>query len=92
MNDNTKDDKSVAAARRCDGSREHDWRVCADFAQFIFSGQQPGHDGKPANRSLFNTTAYKIQRRTAGEPQRRPMNEKSARCFPAPCEQPRVIQ
>ena len=62
MNDNTKDDKSVAAARRCDGSREHDWRVCADFAQFIFSGQQPGHDGKPANRSLFNTTAYEIHR------------------------------
>jgi hypothetical protein len=29
MNDNTS---------RCDGSHEHDWRTCADFAEFIFDG------------------------------------------------------
>jgi hypothetical protein len=28
MNDNTS---------RCDGSHEHDWRTCADFAEFIFA-------------------------------------------------------
>ena len=35
---------------------QHDWEVCADFADFIFDGK------RPANRSLFNTTAYPIQR------------------------------
>jgi hypothetical protein len=29
MNDNTS---------RCDGSHEHDWRTCADFAEFVFDG------------------------------------------------------
>ncbi len=41
---------------RCDGSHEHDWRTCADFADFIFDGT------RPPNASLFNTTAYPIQR------------------------------
>ena len=40
----------------CDGSREHDWRTVADFAQFVFDGK------RPANASLFNTTAYPIER------------------------------
>ena len=43
MNDNTS---------RCDGSHEHDWKVVADFADFIHFHKQP------ANTSLFNTTAY----------------------------------
>ena len=47
MNDNSS---------RCDGSAEHDWRTVADFAQFIFDGK------RPANASLFNTTAYPVQR------------------------------
>lgn len=47
MNDNTS---------RCDGSHEHDWQVCADFAEFIFYGK------RPTNASLFNTTAYDLQK------------------------------
>jgi dienelactone hydrolase len=47
MNDNT---------TRCDGSQEHDWRTCADFAQFIFEGKHP------SNMSLFSTLPYPIQR------------------------------
>jgi hypothetical protein len=47
MNDNS---------TQCDGSREHDWRTCADFADFVFDGV------RPANSSLFNSTPYPIQR------------------------------
>ena len=47
MNDNT---------THCDGSHEHDWRTCVDFAEFIFDGK------RPANKSLFDTLPYPVQR------------------------------
>ena len=50
-------DKTTSAL--CDAAQskaEHDWQVCADFADWIFGGKHP------ANHSLFNSTPYPIQR------------------------------
>lgn len=50
MNDNT---------THCDGSAEHDWRTCADFAEYIFDGKQPASANASA---LFGTLPYPVTR------------------------------
>ena len=47
------DDKPSALCSPAQAAAEHDWEVCAAFADFIFDGK------RPANHSLFNRCAFR---------------------------------